>query len=134
MSRAAKEIMDETKEKLRECVDSLWYKSYPSPKDYERTYELLNSVNGRIVKNGIGNYRIEVYLDPNLISSNPNSHGWGQHAGFSGIEFTEGLINSIIHGMGGSTNNPRYGESTNVIEVVQQEASKYANKILRKYL
>ncbi len=133
LSRAAQEIMLKTKEQLRESVDRLWYSSFLQT-EYIRTHELLNSVNGRVVKNSKGDYTIEVYFDETLMSSKSNTHGWGTHSGFDHGDFRSGLIKSIIHGMGGSKNNPRYGESTNVIEVVKKEAERYANSILKKYI
>lgn len=113
-------------------MDELWYYAY-SPSDYTRTYELLNSIEGKVRKNGKGNYSIEVFFDDSKINSQITNKGWNSHAGFTGDEFTKGLISGIIHGMGGSTTNPRYGEATNVIEIVQSEAEKYANKLLWKY-
>ena len=133
LNKAANEIMQKTKEQLKESVNDLWYSTY-SPTDYIRTYELLDAVSGKVVKNSKGNYTIEVYFDENLMSSKSITYGWGTHSGFDGGDFRKGLISSIIHGMGGSKTNPRYGESTNVIEVVKQEAERYANSILRKYL
>ena len=133
MNRVAQVIMTETREKLKESIDNLWYSSY-SPKDYVRTYGLINSVNGRVVKNNRGDYSIEVYFDDALMTSRPSLYGWGTHSGFDGGDFRKGLIESIIHGMGGSNNNPRKGEVTNVIEVVQQEATKYANNLIKKYM
>lgn len=133
LNRAAQEIMLKTKEQLRKSVDELWYSSF-LPTDYIRTYELLNSVSGKVVKNSKGDYTIEVYFDKSLMSSKSNTHGWGTHSGFDHGDFRNGLIKSIIHGMGGSKNNPRINESTNVIEIVKQEAERYANSILKKYL
>ncbi len=133
MDKVADEVMQKTKEKLKESIDDLWYGSY-SPKDYSRSYEIINAVSGKVVKNSKGSYTIEVYFDENLMSSKSSTYGWGTHSGFDGGDFRKGLISSIIHGMGGSKTNPRYGESTNVIEVVKQEAERYANSILRKYL
>lgn len=130
---AAKQIMEEVKQKLKGATDELWYKSYTS-QDYIRTYELLSAIDGKVVKNGAGDYSIEVFFDPELMSVRPSLHGWGSHAGFDNRDFREGLIQSIIHGMGGSSTNPRRGEATNVIAVVQEEATKYANGILKKYL
>lgn len=134
LGQVAKKIMNETKARLKESVDSLWYDAYPTPTDYIRTYQLLNSVNGKVTKNCLGNYSIEVYLDPEFMTANPSLYGWGQHTGFDKSDFRRGLIQSIIHGMGGSSTNPRLGDSTNVIEVVQNEAEKYANSILKKYI
>ncbi|MBO5007399.1 MAG: hypothetical protein J6D26_01020 [Clostridia bacterium] len=133
LSQAAQEIMLKTKEKLKESVNESWYSTY-HPSDYVRTYELINAINGRVIKNSKGNYTIEVYFDENLMSTKSSTYGWGTHVGFNGGDFRKGLISSIIHGMGGSKTNPRYGESTNVIDVVKQEAERYANNILRKYL
>lgn len=125
--------MNKTKEQLKESVNALWYSTY-SPTDYNRTYELIDAVSGRVIKNSRGNYTIEVYFDEALMTSKPSTYGWGAHSGFDGGDFRSGLIKSIIHGMRGSKTNPRYGESTNVIEVVRQEAERYANSILKKYL
>lgn len=133
LNQAAQDIMNKTKEQLRASVNSLWYSTY-SPTDYIRTYETIDAVSGRVIKNGKGNYTIEVYFDESLMSSKSNTYGWGTHSGFGGEDFRKGLIDSIIHGMRGSKNNPRYGESTNVIEVVRQEAERYANSILKKYI
>lgn len=133
LNKAANEIMQKTKAQLKESVNDLWYSTY-SPTDYIRTYETIDAVSGKVVKNNKGNYTIEVYFDENLMSSKSSTYGWGTHSGFDGGDFRKGLISSIIHGMGGSKTNPRYGESTNVIEVVKQEAERYANSILRKYL
>ncbi len=133
LSRAAQEIMLKTKEQLKESVNTLWYSTY-SPTDYIRTYELLDAVSGKVVKNSKGNYTIEVYFDESLMSTKSNTYGWGTHSGFDNGDFRSGLIDSIIHGMRGSRTNPRYGESTNVIDVVRQESERYANSILKKYL
>ena len=54
LSRAAQEIMLKTKEQLEKSVDNLWYATY-SPTDYNRTYELLDAVSGKVVKNSKGN-------------------------------------------------------------------------------
>ncbi|MBQ6886246.1 MAG: hypothetical protein IJN54_01875 [Lachnospiraceae bacterium] len=133
LNLVAEQVMLETKNMLREAVDELWYKSY-SPTDYSRTYELIAAVEGKVIKNGQGNYCIEVYFDDALMSVNPSLYGWGTHSGFDKGDFRKGLIESIIHGIKGSNNNPRKGEATNVIEVVQQEATKYANGIIKKYI
>ncbi len=133
LNRAAQEIMQKTKEQLKESVNDLWYSTY-SPTDYIRTHETIDAISGKVIKNSKGNYTIEVHFDENLMSSKSSTYGWGTHSGFDGGDFRKGLISSIIHGMGGSKTNPRYGESTNVIEVVKQEAERYANSILRKYL
>ena len=133
LNRAAQEIMLKTKEQLKESVNTLWYSTY-SPTDYIRTYELLDAVSGKVAKNSKGNYIIEVYFDESLMSTKSSTYGWGTHAGLGSGDFRSGLIDSIIHGMRGSRTNPRYGESTNIIEVVRQESERYANSILKKYL
>ena len=125
--------MLKTKKQLEESVNTLWYSTY-SPSDYIRTYELLDAVSGKVVKNSKGNYSLEVYFADPLMSTKASTYGWGTHSGFDGGDFRSGLIDSIIHGMRGSRTNPRYGESTNVIEVVRQEAERYANSILKKYI
>lgn len=133
ISRAANEIMNETKERLKEAVDKLWYSTYTSL-DYTRTYELIEAVNGIIKKNKQGDYTIDVFIDDTLMTSKSNTRGWGTHSGFDGGDFRKGLIDSIINGMSGSPNNPRLGDSAPVYEVVQKEAQSYANRILKKYL
>lgn len=133
LNSAAKDIMEEVKEQLKESTEVLWYSR--TPKDYNRTYELIDSINGRIVKNGIGNYTIEVFYDEKLVSYGTNSKGWNTHAGFDGRDFRSGLIESIAYGtIKGSGNNPRKGESPQIYDAVLKEATKIANNILKRYI
>ena len=133
LSVIANKILEETKNKLKEATDELWYDTYPNPIDYNRTYELLNSIDGKLTKNGIADYTIQVYFNPKKMTSR-SGKGWNIHQGFSGEDFRKGLIASIINGVGGSLNNPRLGDSTDVINIVQKYAEEYANKLLKQYL
>lgn len=75
LNKVANEIMQKTKEQLKESVNDLWYSTY-SPIDYIRTYETIDAVSGKVVKNSKGNYTIEVYFDESLMSTKSSTYGW----------------------------------------------------------
>ena len=133
IERATKEIISTIKEKLKEALYEYWYDKY-DPIDYKRSFDLISAVDGEIVKNSRGNYSISVFINPKLLSAEYSPGMWSTHMGFAGENFREGLIYSILHGVSGSKLNPRLGDSANVIEVVQEEATRYANSILKQYL
>ncbi len=134
MEQATKEIIKVIKEKLEEALYEYWYGKY-NPIDYQRSYDLVHAIDGEIVKNSRGNYSISVYINPKLLSIEYSPGAWSTHMGFAGQDFREGLIYSILHGfMGGSRLNPRYGSSDDILEIVQKEATRYANSILKQYL
>ena len=127
----ADKVMADTKETLVKRLNDDFYKSY-SPLDYERSYDLINAVDGRIVKNDVGNYTIEVFFDEAQI--HPRSRaGWNAHMGFDGKPFVHGLIEALENGFK-SPYTPRYGEEFKIISKTQKQAEKIANKLLKQYL
>lgn len=133
LERVAQAVVIETKTRLMRVTHTLWY-GYYEPQDYIRTFDLINSIDGEVIKHRKGKYSIKVFFNDEKINSRVTGNGWNEHAGFSCEEFKAELITSILHGMRGSTNNPRYGDSADIVEVVRKEAEVYANKALRKYL
>ena len=127
----ADKVMTETKDELIRRLDEDFYKSY-SPLDYERTYDLISAVDGRITKNGVADYTIEVFFDETKI--HPRSRaGWNAHMGFDGKPFIHGIVDALENGFK-SKYNPRYGEEFRIHSKTKAEAEKIANKLLRKYL
>lgn len=59
-------VCELTKKKLTEITNKSWYQTY-NPKVYQRTYELINSINGKVIKNKSGDYTICVFFDTGKI-------------------------------------------------------------------
>lgn len=133
MQAIANKICKKTADKLREILYESWYATY-TPTVYKRSFELINSITGEIIKNKRGNYTVSVFFDANKINAVEQSGGWNSHMGFNGERFIEGLIHSIDSGMRGSLSNPRYGESTDMIRLAQEWAEMYARQQLRQIL
>lgn len=127
----ADKVMAETKEELIRELNDDFYETY-SPLDYERSYDLIQAVDGRITKNGVADYTIEVFFDESKI--HPRSRaGWSAHMGFDGKPFVHGLIEALEDGFK-SPYNPRYGEEFKIISKTQKQAEEIANKLLKSYI
>ena len=61
-----KNIETEAKQDLKDAVQKFHYDSY-SPKEYERTFQFLNSINSEIIVNGFS-VELKIFFDPNLMS------------------------------------------------------------------
>lgn len=82
--KIVKDILEEIAEEVRqELHDTVWKKLYLSytPKVYQRTYELLDSISKTEVKeNSNGEYYVEIYYDTDKIfphvytDGRPNAH------------------------------------------------------------
>ena len=127
----ADKVMTETKDELIRRLDEDFYKSY-SPLDYERSYDLISAVDGRIIKNGVADYTIEVFFDEAQI--HPRSRaGWNAHMGFDDKPFVHGLVEALEDGFK-SKYNPRHGEEFRILSKTKAEAEKIANKLLKSYI
>lgn len=129
----AKQICETIRLKLQENLKLCWYDNY-SPKTYKRTWELFNSVDGKIERNNKNDYTIRVYFNPDKIRTVINDKGWNSHLGFDGQRFIEGLISSIEHGMLGSHSNPRRGTAAHMVKLTQEWSNEYAQKLLLQKL
>lgn len=131
LSAIAKKIMIETKEELVRRLNDDFYATYESS-DYERTYDLISAVDGRITKNALCDYTIEIFFDETKI--HPRSRaGWNSHMGFNGKPFIHGIVEALEDGFK-SKYSPRYGEEFKIISKAQKDAEKIANKLLKSYI
>ena len=103
-------IMDEGKEKMREYVQQHWYGIY-TPRDYERTDEVLDCISARIE----GDVVI-VYYDENKLSHVHNYDNWGSHIGFNDEDFKIAYIEEGIGGAGLISNPRRNDNGANAIK------------------
>lgn len=131
LNRVATVLKKNTKAKLKENLNREWYMTY-EPTTYQRSYELLESVTGKVTKNGLCNYLIDVFFDGGQMNVS-RGKGWNKHMGFNGEDFRHGLISSIEHGIRGLHINPRYGEATHVIENTQAYAIGEADRLIKQY-
>lgn len=107
--KALKKILEDGKKKLQEYVRVYWYNAY-SPKQYDRTDEFFDCVDARF----IGENEVEIFYDTDALQAMFGAEdNWNKHMGFDYSPFDgEGLIQMLEFGMnGGSTNNPRFGDS-----------------------
>ncbi|MBE6964569.1 MAG: hypothetical protein E7441_00870 [Ruminococcaceae bacterium] len=131
LSAMAKKIMIETREELLRRLNDDFYGTY-LPSDYERTYDLISAVDGRITKNALCDYTIEVFFDETKI--HPRSRaGFSAHMGFDGKPFVNGIVDALEDGFK-SKYNPRYGEEFKIISKTKKDAEKIANKLLKSYI
>lgn len=87
-----------------------------SPSEYERTYELVNSVTHTNVEQVGDVFYVKIYYDTDKIKPHILEHKWNQHATFWGVDMSEYLPLWIEKGTEG---NPYYQhEDYRVIETV----------------
>ena len=132
LKQLADQIMKEVKIELINLIQTDWYDTY-SPLDYSRSYDLINSIDGIVEKNGKGDYTVRLFFDKSMIHSS-GGDGWGRHQGFDNERFADGLIEGIDTGIKGSTNNPRYGVAIHFKDRITKFAQNMANKLLKQYL
>lgn len=120
-------IAQDVTNKVKVYIRQYWYYNY-SPLDYERTFSLLEAVSYQIDRT---NQEVYIYIDEQKLIYNVQS-GWGQHIGFDGNKFSEGLIEFVENGIfdsgrTGSQNNPKIGKGSFAI----QRTIKWLNKYLK---
>lgn len=69
---------------MRIYIDEKLYRTQ-SPENYQRTYELLNSLTiSKIIKKGNNIYEVEVFFDTSKIHPYKSMIGWNKHMGTVG--------------------------------------------------
>lgn len=127
-----KKVGEDTVNKLKTYIKLYWYDRY-SPEDYERTYSLRNAVSYKIIDQSV-----YIYIDTNAFIYHKSDNGWGQHIGFDGKDFSEGLMDFVEYGRftsgkSGSLTNPRIGDGSGAIEKTMNWLNKKVNtEILKK--
>ena len=129
----ADDICKTVKIQLQYNLKKHWYDTY-NPKSYHRTWELFNSITGKIIHKKLGDFEIIVYFDTDKIYAVENDDFCNYHMGFDKQAFIDGLISSIEHGMKGSRINPRRGDVAHMVEFTQDWANQYARQLLKKKL
>ncbi len=86
MNSVFKTIAEEIKKMLHDYVQTYWYSAH-SPKNYNRTYEFINSLTCSKVET-IGNRQeVFIFFDPDKIGAYRTELGqWNQHLDVYGIE------------------------------------------------
>lgn len=120
--------------KIREYLLKYWYGTY-TPKNYERTKSLLDSVDYKVSRS-----YVTVYIkEENFISAVQGTNLWNQHMGFDEEAFGAGLIEFIENGKFdsgkvGSLNNPRIGNGSHIIKKVNTWLKRYIDKEIKRRL
>jgi hypothetical protein len=124
-------VGQDTVNKLKVYVNQYWYSRY-SPEDYQRTYSFLESVSYEVKKNVV-----TIKFDTEKFA-HATTNGWGQHRGFDGDDFNEGLIEfietgSFSSGKTGSLSNPRIGSNgSRAIEKTRTWLNKHLSDEVKK--
>lgn len=121
-----RKVGEDTVNKLKTYIKLYWYDRY-SPEDYERTYSLKNAVSYEIE-----NQSVYIYIDTDAFVRHKPDIGWGQHVGFDGRDFSEGLVEFVeygrfLSGKSGSRTNPRIGDGSGAIEKTMNWLNKKVN-------
>lgn len=128
-----KKVGEDTVHKLQTYIKLYWYDRY-SPEDYKRTGDFVDAV-GYEIQNETS---VVIYIDFTKIRHRAEYDNWGQHVGFDGNDFTEGLVEFIedgrfSSGKRGSPNNPRFGKGSKAIEKTMNWLNKKVNsEIMRQ--
>lgn len=80
--RAVKYAGETIKQVLIDSTKRMWYSEH-SPEQYQRTYDILNSISLDAVKTGKGGYTATVYFDEDKIRMQA-ADGWNQHMSVDG--------------------------------------------------
>ena len=127
-------IAQDTVKKIKVFIRQYWYNRY-TPKNYERTESLYNSVRYSIIGKSI-----YIYFDLDSAKRKEgNRDEWGSYTNFQDDpsftgDFWESMIEYIDTGrfIGGygSLNNPRLGDGINFIDKTERWLNKYLkNKV-----
>lgn len=125
-------IGEDISNKIKEYLIKYWYNTY-SPKNYERTYSLLESVKYKKSRS-----YVTVYIDEEeFIYAVQGTELWNQHMGFDEERFGKGLIEFIEDGKFdsgkfGASSNPRIGNGSHVIKRINTWLKRYVDKEILK--
>lgn len=142
IEKILKKLGEDTVHKVKVFIKQYWYDRY-SPLEYERLEEnggLLGAVSYTIEDNSV-----RIHIDESkLIHASAhldkyNQGFWGQHRGFDGKDFGEGLIEFVENGRFdsgrvGSTGNPRIGHGSGAIQKTINWLNKYLDGEVKRMI
>lgn len=137
LNEIAQGVKEELYDKVKERLYDAW-----TPKQYERTEELLESISKTEVYQEDGFYCVKIFYDTDKILSYPslsnltgnkNEYGskWGQHADFYGNDTSEYIPLWIEEG---TKNNPFPRKGINAMSDEKKWIEENFNKIFRNKL
>lgn len=118
-------IGQDGRDKMKEYVEMHWYGAY-TPKDYERTNEVLDCITYKIEGD-----TVVIFYDEDKLSQIHNLGNWGSHLGFNDQEFKIEYIEKGVNN--GVETNPRIGDSgANAIARVRGWLANYITKVVQE--
>lgn len=129
-------VGEEARKILSDYMEREWYNSY-SPSNYERSWELLNSISVSSPKKISNTWQVEIYFDTTKIHPYSTPDGeWNKHmslngdTSYNGKSISEWLIEWIEYGQ----NSPIYSwDGVHMISYTKAElmfTKKHLNRIM----
>ena len=123
------EVGKQVAKELGDYVFKNWYQARGTPKDYNRTFQLLESVSFQAMVSQ-GKVSTEVFFDPDLIDSMYDEYSsWNQHMSLSQEDMTENIVGWIEKGQNSSLYSYK---GIHMVENVRNWAKTNYRKILIK--
>jgi len=98
LKKAMDDVGLEVAKELGDYVFKNWYQARGNPSDYNRTFELLESVKFQTMVSQ-GKIFTEVFFDPDLINPMYDEYSsWNQHMSLSQEDITESIVGWIEYG------------------------------------
>lgn len=95
---AMDKVGDQTAKELGDYVFKYWYKANGKPKDYNRTFEFLNSIEFKTTVSG-GVIATKVFFNDKLIKPMHDEYSsWNQHMSLTGADVSGNIVGWIEHG------------------------------------
>lgn len=139
IDKILEQVAKDVENKLKNYIQNYWYDKY-SPKDYERTYSLLDAISSKI---DYTNNTVTIYFDEDKFDYISNKNGWGSHRGFYGTKWDEDFGNGLIEfiengvfdsGKFGSFSNPRIKHGSHALYATEQWINRYVKSEIKKRL
>ena len=94
VNKQLEKCMDEVGRQMKVEVQNLIFEKIyrtRNPKEYERTFNFLNSIQYKFTNNN-GKFQVEVYYDTDLIKAEYNEYSyWNQHMSLSGEDVSKDI-------------------------------------------
>ena len=129
LEKAMDEVGDEVAKELGDYVFKNWYQARGNPKDYNRTFQFLESVTFQTMF-ARGKFFTEVFFDPDLIDAMYDEYSsWNQHMSVRKEDVTEDIVGWIEYGQ----NSPLYSyDGIHMVENVREWCKKRYREMLKE--
>ena len=121
------DVAEAAKEQTKESIDRVVYDDY-EPTEYQRSYELKDSVSSHVLEDKDKSLLLEIYHDVSLINPYIVDGTWNIHADVWGNDQSQNIVEWTLRGHGGLFTMPPRDYISDTIKVLKE------NKIIIKQL